>query len=136
MTASDRSYLIINLIFAGIVVAILCYSGIFSPVANNYPVQCIHEKLTGIPCPSCGMSHSFSYIIRGNFAEALIWNSYGIRVFLFFILQLILRLSISFSLVKGGRGAGRVLTFDIIVTSAGFLLAFSQFIIYNARLLF
>ena len=45
-------YLKINIILAGVILLIFAYSGFFSPVTSNYPVQCIHEKLTGEPCVS------------------------------------------------------------------------------------
>src|SRR5262249_35932720 len=31
---------------------------------------CTFRKLTGLPCPSCGMSTSFAWLVRGN-----LWNS-------------------------------------------------------------
>ena len=43
------------MIFAGVILLIFAYSGIFSPDKDNYPVTCIHEKLTGLPCVSCGL---------------------------------------------------------------------------------
>ncbi|MEZ5011401.1 MAG: DUF2752 domain-containing protein [Bacteroidales bacterium] len=83
MNSTSRSYLTVNYILAGIVVVILLYSGIFSPARDSYPVDCVHQLLTGKPCPSCGLSHSFSLIVRGEFREASEWNIYGMRVFLF-----------------------------------------------------
>jgi len=133
---NSRSYLIINLIFGGIVVAILIYSAVFSPDLNNYPVQCVHEIISGQPCPSCGLSHSFSYIIRGDFVEATEWNRYGTRVFIFFILQLVMRVSISVSIIRQGTHAANLLRFDIILSLAAFVIAFNQFIRYFFGLIF
>ena len=96
----NEPYIIINIFFAGVILLILAYSGIFSPDKDNYPVACIHEKLTGEPCLSCGLSHSFSLIIRGRISEAYKWNIYGMRVFLFFASQLILRVAFSIFYVK------------------------------------
>jgi hypothetical protein len=92
---NQHPYLIINIVFAGVIFLIIAYSGIFSPDKNNYPVVCLHEKLTGVPCFSCGLSHSFSLIIRGRLAEAFQWNVYGMRVFLFFFSQLLMRIIFS-----------------------------------------
>src|SRR5512133_2984134 len=97
---ANEPYLIINLLFAGVIVLVLAYSGIFSPDKDNYPVTCIHEKLTGLPCVSCGLSHSFSLIVRGRIDEAYQWNIYGMRIFLFFAAQLILRIAFSFFYTK------------------------------------
>ena len=62
----NEPYLIINIFFAGVIMLIFAYSGIFSPEKDNYPITCLHEQLTGKPCVSCGLSHSFSLIVRGR----------------------------------------------------------------------
>jgi len=49
----NEPYLILNIVFAGVIMLIMLYSGIFSPDTGDYPVVCIHEKLTGQPCASC-----------------------------------------------------------------------------------
>jgi len=136
LNPASRSYLIINFIFSGIVVAILIYSAVFSPETNNYPVQCVHEIITGQPCPSCGISHSFSYIIRGDLVRAMEWNRYGLRVFIFFILQLVMRLSVSSIIIKRGDHTPSLLRFDISLSVIAFLLAFSRFIWYYPSILF
>jgi hypothetical protein len=124
----DRPYLIINIIFAGVIMLIFAYSGFFSPEKDNYPVVCIHEKLTGEPCFSCGLSHSFSLIVRGRIDEAYQWNIYGMRVFLFFSLQLILRVAFSLFYVKfPGTGKQLIIT-DCIGSGVIFLMAFWPFI--------
>ena len=92
----NEPYLIINIIFAGVILLIFLYSGFFSPEKDSYPVICIHEKITGEPCVSCGLSHSFSLIVRGRIDEAYKWNQYGMRIFLFFALQLVMRVAFSF----------------------------------------
>ena len=136
MNSTSRSYLIINLIFSGIVVVILGYSALFSPEGDLYPVKCVHEIISGQPCPSCGLSHSFSSIVRGNLDKAMEWNPYGIRVFIFFIFQLVLRTSVSVSIIKHGEHTASLVRFDIIVSIAAFLVAFSQFIKYFLGLIF
>jgi hypothetical protein len=125
ITVSLReSYILINIIFAGVILLIMAYSGFFSPVKDNYPVICIHEKLTGIPCASCGLSHSFSLILRGNVSEALKWNVYGLRVFLFFALQLVLRISFSaYYLSYPQNRRGLILT-DAVGSGIMFFVAF------------
>ncbi len=80
----NEPYLLINSILAGVIILIFIYSGFFSPVKDNYPVVCIHEKLTGEPCISCGLSHSFSLIIRGKISEAYAWNILWIKSLPFF----------------------------------------------------
>jgi hypothetical protein len=121
-------YLIINIFFAGVILLIIAYSGIFSPEKNNYPLVCIHEKLTGQPCVSCGLSHSFSLIVRGRIDEAFKWNIYGLRVFLFFFSQLILRIAFSVFYIKYPNTRKQLIIIDCIGSGLIFLIAFWPFI--------
>jgi len=128
------SYKIINYIFAGIIVIVFAYSGIFSPRENNYPVSCVHEQLTGLSCPSCGMSHSFSYLIRGDIKKAAEWNIYGPRVFLFFLFQLVLRISNIVALTRK-PGMIRIISLsDISLSVLSVGLGFWQFIEYYIKM--
>jgi hypothetical protein len=126
----NEPYLIINIIFAGVILLIFAYSGIFSPEKDSYPVVCIHEKLTGQPCVSCGLSHSFSLIVRGRFAEAYTWNHYAFRIFLFFLSELILRAAFSIFYIKYPDTGGQLIIADCIGSGLIFLLAFWPFIVW------
>jgi len=117
-------YLKINLVFAGVVVLILAYSGIFSPDRDNYPVVCIHEKITGQQCASCGLSHSFSLIVRGRIDEAYDRNPYGMRIFLFFFAQLVMRVAFSLFYTLDSQNRKQLVIFDIFGSVLIFLLAF------------
>jgi len=121
-------YLIINIFFAGVILLIFAYSGIFSPVWDNYPVACIHEKLTGEPCISCGLSHSFSLIVRGRVDEAYQWNPYGMRIFLFFASQLVLRAAFSIFYLKYPDTRRQLIIVDCFGSGIIFLMAFWPFI--------
>jgi len=125
----NEPYLIINIIFAGVILLIFAYSGIFSPERDNYPVVCIHEKLTGQPCVSCGLSHSFSLIVRGRISEAYRWNIYAMRVFLFFASQLVLRVVFSVFYSKFPGTAKQLITLDCIGSGIIFLVAFWPFMV-------
>lgn len=128
VSLKDEPYLIINLLFAGVIVLIIAYSGIFSPVKDNYPVTCIHEKLTGQPCVSCGLSHSFSLIVRGRIAEAYQWNQNGMRVFLFFASQLLIRVLFSVFYIRNQDTRKQLIITDCIGSGIIFLIAFWPFI--------
>lgn len=125
----NEPYLIINIFFAGVILLIFAYSGIFSPERDNYPVTCIHEKLTGQQCISCGLSHSFSLIIRGRIEEAYKWNIYGMRIFLFFVAQLILRVLFSLSFLKYPDTRKQRIIVDCIGSGLMFLITFWPFIV-------
>ena len=123
-------YLTINIVLTGVIMLVMIYSIVFSPDKDDYPVTCIHEKLTGEPCVSCGLSHSFSLILRGRFNEAYQWNVYGMRVFLFFALQLIMRIAFSLFYVRFTGTRKQLIIMDIIGSILLFLLAFRQFFSY------
>lgn len=124
----EEPYHIINIVFAGIIVIILAYSGIFSPEKNNYPVVCIHERLTGEPCFSCGLTHSFSLIVRGRISEAYEWNPYGMRVFLFFISQLLFRAVFLFVSVRHPENRKHLIIYDSFASGVIFLISFWPFL--------
>jgi hypothetical protein len=121
-------YLIINTIFAGVILLIFAYSGIFSPEKDDYPVICVHEKLTGLPCGSCGLSHSFSLIVRGKVAEAYQWNRYGMRIFLFFAAQLVMRVVFSIFYKRYTDTSKQLIIVDCVGSGIMFLIAFWPFI--------
>lgn len=123
-------YLTINIVLAGVVLLILAYSGIFSPVKDNYPVACFHEQITGEPCVSCGLSHSFSLILRGKFTEAYEWNIYGMRIFLFFAAQFFMRILISIIYSRNPDSRKQLIIFDIVSSIIIFFLSFHQFLVY------
>lgn len=121
-------YLLINIIFAGVILLIFTYSGFFSPEKDNYPVTCIHEMVTGQPCISCGLSHSFSLIVRGRVAEAYTWNHHGLQIFLFFAAQLLLRIVFSIFYLKYTSTRKQLIILDCIGSGIIFIVAFWPFI--------
>ena len=129
----NEPYLVINIVFAGVILLIMAYSGIFSPEKGNYPVVCIHEKITGEPCVSCGLSHSFSLIVRGRIDEAYQWNRYGMRVFLFFAGQFLLRIIFYLLYIRHPETRKQLILFDIVGSSVLFLVTFLPFLIYIFR---
>ncbi len=125
----NEPYLIINTFFAGVIILIFIYSGFFSPEKNNYPVVCLHEKLTGEQCVSCGLSHSFSLILRGKLEEAFLWNIYGLRVFLFFASQLLLRVVFSVYYLMQPATRTQLIVIDCIGSGLIFMISFWPFIL-------
>lgn len=128
LSQSAKPYFILNLILAGVILLIMGYSLFYSPDENRYPVPCVHEKLTGEPCPSCGLSHAFSLIVRGRIDEALDWNSYSMRVFIFFAVQLMMRIVLALVPLRVNVNVRRVAVTDAAVSSVMTLAAFFPFI--------
>ena len=124
----NEPYLLINFILAGVILLVFIYSGFFSPDKDNYPVVCIHEKLTGEQCASCGLSHSFSLILRGRISEAYDWNLNGLRVFIFFAAQILMRVVFSVFYLKYPGSGKQLITYDIAVSVMLFIVSFLPFI--------
>lgn len=127
-TAAQRAYLAVNIIFAGVILLIMGYSFFYSPDVDKYPVPCIHETLTGQPCPSCGLSHAFSLIVRGRFDEAAKWNGASGGVFLFFVFQLVMRVAMSLRACKTDRHLRQIAASDAVLSSLTALAAFFPFL--------
>lgn len=126
----EEPYLIINAIFGIVIIGVMLYSLVFSPDENNYPVACVHELVSGEPCASCGISHSFSLILRERFDEAEQWNPNGMRVFLFFAVQLALRAISSLLILLLPSKKRLIIGTDIAFSSVYLLWAFWPFLMF------
>jgi hypothetical protein len=67
-----RGELDFGIIYGGIVLLALI-AGRFLPVALMLP-SCVFKGLAGIPCPTCGSTHSVVYLSQGNLADSLAAN--------------------------------------------------------------
>lgn len=56
----------------------------------NVPVTCIFKSVTGISCPSCGMTRAFFAILQFNFIDAFFLNILSIPLFLFIVISVII----------------------------------------------
>ena len=128
----NRAYLFqfpypkINLIFAGIILCIFIYSGIFSPEKANHPIPSGYTLLTGKPTKSTGLSRAFSAIMQLEFNKALRNNKESLKVFSFFIIQLLFRFL--FTLMYFRWKNRKVITTDIILSVLLFIYCFEGFI--------
>ena len=124
---SLNAYIKINLLFAGIIIAVIIYSGIFS-AQYEHPIKCVHFEQTGVECETCGISRSFSEIVRFDFQSARDFNRNGIPVFLFFLIQLVLRLCFSLVFVKKWIKSRNVVIIDSIISLTLFVVTFKNLI--------
>ena len=53
---------------------------------GSYSTICVFKNVTTLPCPGCGLSHSFCEIGKGDLASAFAWNWMGIPLFGFGVL--------------------------------------------------
>ncbi len=126
----DRLYLIVNFSFILIFSLIFAYPAIFSHENDNYPIDCVHKKITGFTCETCGISHSFSAITRGKLKEANALNRNGILLFIFFGLQLLMRALTTFLLLKGNFRINKILRFDLVILFISFMICYRYLIMY------
>jgi hypothetical protein len=42
---------------------------------------CFFHRLTGVPCPSCGVTTAFAWAMRGDFAAAFLAQPFGLVLF-------------------------------------------------------
>lgn len=127
------SYTTINITFMAIIMAIIFYSLIF---INNHPVPALLTNHTGIVPPSKGLSRAFSMIVRGDFDAALKLNPHSIRVFLFFALQLLMRIA---AIVFSNRTSIKksiLIKFDIALSILLLTICFAPLIKYTAMVIY
>ena len=121
-------YHIINLCFAGIIMLIFIYSGIFSAEKNNYPIKSACAEIEDHPCKTKGLSRSFSEIVRFRFESAGSYNKYGIKIFLFFLIQLFLRVFSSFLLHQKVLPKNYLILIDSVLSSTLYFYCFLRII--------
>ncbi|MEK6289096.1 MAG: DUF2752 domain-containing protein [Acidobacteriota bacterium] len=62
--------------------AVFLASVLFKPSASEYFTICGFKNFTGLPCPGCGLTHSFCALGKGDFANAFGFNLLGPVLFL------------------------------------------------------
>ena len=61
-------------------------SVIYHPADGNYFSICGFKNATGLPCPGCGLTHSFCALGKGHLFSAFGWNLLGPPLFVLFAL--------------------------------------------------
>jgi hypothetical protein len=122
------AHLLISWVFFIGIGMVFGYSYFFYP--SNHPISCFMKEKTGETCPSCGISRSFSPYTHLEFKKAMELNKYSFRIFLFFILQFMLRLFFIFLYkFKLKKPTALILKSDVIVSISSFLFAFLPLVI-------
>lgn len=120
-----KTYKLINLIFAGIIIVLFVYSGNF--YFKNMPkLSCIHYRITGQTCNACGLSRGFTEIMRGNFRKAQEFNANSMYVFSFFLIQLCLRISLTIISNRMKKHIHVIVAIDVVLS---LILFFSLYLI-------
>jgi hypothetical protein len=58
-------------------ITIIVLSFFISPYLDNGVEICSMKLLTGLPCPGCGLTHSFCAVSSGNFTDAFRFHFFG-----------------------------------------------------------
>lgn len=73
-----RRHGFVYLIFAAVLVASACLS---QSALQDSPVICLFRRITGHPCPGCGLTRSFVAMADFRFAEAFAHHLFGPLLF-------------------------------------------------------
>ncbi|MFW5944787.1 MAG: hypothetical protein ACOCTU_05950 [Bacteroidota bacterium] len=120
------SYQVVNLVFAGIVIGMFVYSGIFHS-GGNYPVPSQYKLITGERTQSTGLSRGFSEMVRLNIRKAKDYNENSGKVFAFFLLQMLMRFIFFFTFTPGNKKL--MIRIDVAASLMLFLYCFKDFIL-------
>jgi hypothetical protein len=69
-----------------VLAGVFIVSVIYHPSEGNYFTICGFKNATGLPCPGCGLTHSFCALGKGHWLAAFEWNLLGPPLFLLFAL--------------------------------------------------
>ena len=61
------------------IIALAYHPSFLDGVQMSLP--CIFKKLTGLPCPFCGVTRSLASFIRGDFEQAFLYNPFSLLFF-------------------------------------------------------
>ncbi len=125
-------YHIINIAFGSVILGIILYSMLFR--GNNHPIPALLTQITGLIPPSKGLSASFSELVRGNLEAAALLNPYGLRIFAFFIIQLLTRVFISIAIEGEWLNVPRIVIIDSLYSITLFGICFAPLIGYTIQL--
>lgn len=73
--------------------------------------------------------------MKGKFSEAYLWNKNGMRVFIFFAVQLAMRIVFSVLYLKHPETVRKLIMYDTAASLTIFLIAFMPFIRWIFRFL-
>lgn len=126
-------YFRVNLAFLLSLLLVVAYSFLFSN--NNHPIPAALTEITGIIPPSKGLSSAFSQIVRLNISKALFFNPISLRVFSFFLIQIVLRAILTIVIIKITESLlKKLLLADIVVSAGVFVYTFFPLIKYTIEI--
>ncbi|WP_374121111.1 DUF2752 domain-containing protein [Flavobacterium sp. LHD-85] len=119
------SYKKINVIMVFIIMFVFFYC-FFLPYLN-FGLQSSCEGLPLVYCKSRGLTRAFSQILRFHFQEAIAYNPFSVKIFGFFLFQLLVRFFINW--IISSSLFRRILIFDVSISAISFLFCFYNLIL-------
>lgn len=106
----DVSQIHINILLSSAIIILFFYFlGGNSTLIGAIPHVCLVEKMTGLPCPGCGIISSLTSAANGKYFSAWQHNPAGLLLFVFVIMQIpmryiaLRRVSTSVAIIKFSR---------------------------------
>jgi hypothetical protein len=116
--ASPPSKRLAALVLVGLS-AVFVVSVLLKPSSGDYFTLCGFKNFTGLPCPGCGLTHSFCALGHARIIDAFEFNLLGPPVFLLFVLVWIRSASVLMNRAQLAEGLDRMANrFNIVRTSA------------------
>lgn len=83
----SRGLAVMALVSISIIVAVsIVWRPASASPSGDYFTLCGFKNLTGLPCPGCGLTHSFCALGKGNVGDAFAFNLLGPIVFVLLLL--------------------------------------------------
>jgi len=73
-------------IYTGMAVSLLAAPALSPRTVESGPVLCPFRRLTGLPCPGCGMTRSFVAVAHGDIGSAFAYNRLGPLLMAIFVI--------------------------------------------------
>jgi hypothetical protein len=122
--------LALALLAGSLLLPLLAYDWVTSPQSI---VLCPLRAVTGIPCPSCGLTRAIAHLERGHWAEALKFHPFSPLLFLlalalFFVLllELAIRRPVIFNPLRNRRHVYFLFAVIIVFQAARTVLFFAR----------
>lgn len=112
--------------------AVLIVSVLLKPSTGEYFTVCGFKNFTGLPCPGCGLTHSFCALAKGSIGEAFEFNLLGPLLYAVLVLVWVRSGCVLFNREKAVR------VFDRIAERFNVVRAFAYaFVVYGtARIVY
>lgn len=69
-------------------------SAVLKPPTGEYFTVCGFKNFTGLPCPGCGLTHSFCALAKGELSDAFSFNLLGPALFLILVFAWVRSMSV------------------------------------------